>query len=138
MGSDRLKRAAIAVIWENKKFLAIKRSQIVRAPGKICFPGGGIEDGESPQQAVVRELKEELGVAIEPGELFWTSTTAWDVEISWFASRLLSTQFTINVQEVAWYQWMTMNELIGSPDLLPSNADLLTAISRGQVRLPNS
>lgn len=37
------------------------------------FPGGGIEEGETPQQAAVREAHEELGVAVELGALVTTS-----------------------------------------------------------------
>ncbi len=37
-----------------------KRSPDIIQGGEICFPGGGIEDGETPQQAIVREVSEEL------------------------------------------------------------------------------
>ena len=40
------------------------------------FPGGKIEPGESPQQALVREIREELDATIEVGELL--QTVEWD------------------------------------------------------------
>ena len=40
------------------------------------FPGGKIEAGESPQQALVREIREELDATIEVGELL--QTVEWD------------------------------------------------------------
>ena len=41
------------------------RSNTVRQPGEICFPGGRIEPGENPVDAALRETWEELGLAPE-------------------------------------------------------------------------
>ena len=45
------------------------RSQKVRQPGEVCFPGGRIEPGESVAEAAVREACEELGLAPEDIEV---------------------------------------------------------------------
>ena len=56
-----------AIIGKNNKLLICQR-----AKGKHCellweFPGGKIESGETPEEALVRECKEELDVTIKPG-----------------------------------------------------------------------
>ena len=43
------------------------RSQHVRQPGEVCFPGGRIESGETPAECAVRETCEELG--LEPADI---------------------------------------------------------------------
>lgn len=42
-----------------------RSSDIAEQPGDICFPGGSIEDGETPEEAALREAKEELLIADE-------------------------------------------------------------------------
>lgn len=53
------------VVKNDKLFLLFeKRSQTVRQPGEICFPGGMIEDGDfSSEAAAIRETSEELGIS---------------------------------------------------------------------------
>lgn len=52
-----------AVIVEDDKVAVIKRNR--NEDEYYVFPGGGIEDGESPKQATIRESFEELGVQID-------------------------------------------------------------------------
>lgn len=54
------------VTTENGVALLLEvRSDKVRQPGEICFPGGRIEAGETPADAAVRETCEELGITAE-------------------------------------------------------------------------
>ena len=63
---SRLKKikAVVAVIKRNNKFLIQKRSDQGLLAGMWEFPGGKIEKGETPNDALKREIKEELGVRI--------------------------------------------------------------------------
>ena len=58
-----MKKAVIAIIFSknNESVLAIKRCDV---PIWV-FPGGGIENGESPEQAIIRETFEETGLLVE-------------------------------------------------------------------------
>jgi 8-oxo-dGTP diphosphatase len=56
---------AWAIIEEQQKILMVKRSKHTSRPEQWCIPGGGIKSTESPQQACIRECKEEVGLDIE-------------------------------------------------------------------------
>ena len=64
-------RVVAAVIRRDDKVFATARGY-GDYKGQWEFPGGKIEPGESPQQALVREIKEELDTNIEVGELIGT------------------------------------------------------------------
>jgi len=126
----------VAVIVRDGRFLVIRRSPHVVAPGALCFPGGGIEKGETEQAALIRELDEELDIAIHPVGRIWESVTPWRVRISWWRARLpLSSEPRPNDLEVAAVYWMAIDELYEHQDLLSSNAEFLQAIRSGQIVL---
>jgi 8-oxo-dGTP diphosphatase len=58
-------QVAAGVFHSKTQFLAMQRSDSEPGSGKWEFPGGGVESNESPEEAVIRELKEELGVTSE-------------------------------------------------------------------------
>lgn len=116
------------------RLLVIRRSQHVVAPGAICFPGGGIEAGESETDALVREVREELGVTITPRKKLWQSVTPWNVDLAWWSAELDSEAWlTLNAAEVESTHWMTPEEILAATELLASNRDFLQAIVRGEV-----
>jgi len=58
-----MKRVVAALIWKNGKILICQRTRHQPMPLKWEFPGGKIEEGEQPRDALRRELDEELGIA---------------------------------------------------------------------------
>ncbi len=78
---DRGRHAVVAVIIEQSQFLVIRRSEIVRAPGLLCFPGGGIEENEDFESAIRRELSEELQLQVVVSQHIWTSVTRWGTQL---------------------------------------------------------
>jgi 8-oxo-dGTP pyrophosphatase MutT (NUDIX family) len=123
-----VRRGAVAVIVRDGRLLVIERSAHVAAPGAFCFPGGGIEQGEDEPAALVRELREELGIVVEPVARLWTCTTAWNVELHWWLAHLAAdAAIAPNLAEVAAYHWHTVAELRALPRLLSSNREFLDA-----------
>jgi 8-oxo-dGTP diphosphatase len=124
----------VAVIREDGRFLVIRRSQQVVAPGTYCFPGGGIEPGETVEMALIRELREELNVDVVPLRHIWRSVTPWHVELDWWLVRLAPGASPLPAPaEVESFHWYTGEELSALPDLLESNRRFLAALGRGEI-----
>lgn len=47
----------------------VRAAKLDRQPGEICFPGGMIEEGETPQECALRETEEETGISRENVEI---------------------------------------------------------------------
>ena len=60
------------ILLRNKKKIFATARGYGEFKGQWKFPGGKIEEGETPQQALVREIKEELETEIKVGELIDT------------------------------------------------------------------
>lgn len=130
------RRGAVAVIVCGPRLLVIRRSQAVVAPGMYCFPGGGIEGQETDEEALVRELFEELAVEVRAQRLLWRSITPWNVELSWWLTELISVAAPApNPAEVESVHWLTPDEMLRLPGLLESNRHFLDAMAQGQIDL---
>ncbi len=70
MGEKALVLVAACVLADNEgRILLAKRPEGRSLAGLWEFPGGKLEAGEAPECGLVRELREELGIAIETGDL---------------------------------------------------------------------
>tara|TARA_Y100001970_G_C14115675_1_gene793431 strand:- start:894 stop:1283 length:390 start_codon:yes stop_codon:yes gene_type:complete len=58
------------ILRKNNKILIGRRAPHEKAPGLWEFPGGKMEDNETPEECLKRELKEELGIEADIGALF--------------------------------------------------------------------
>lgn len=131
-----IRRGVVAVIREGDKLLLIRRSQWVVAPRAFCFPGGGIEPGETEQEALVRELREEIQVQAQPVRCLWRSRTPWGVELSWWLTRLQPGAAPEPVPaEVESCHWHTPAEIAELSSLLSSNHDFLAALAQQEFSL---
>jgi 8-oxo-dGTP diphosphatase len=63
-----MKRVVAALIVKNGKLLVCQRTRHQTMPLKWEFPGGKIEEGEQPRDALRRELDEELGITATVGD----------------------------------------------------------------------
>ncbi len=63
-----MKRVVAALIFKDGKILVCQRTRHQTMPLKWEFPGGKIEEGEQPRDALRRELDEELGIEAKVGD----------------------------------------------------------------------
>lgn len=126
------RKGVVAVIRQDALFLVIRRAETVSAPGAYCFPGGGIEPGESESAAVVRELQEEIGArSPRPRRCLWRSQTPRGVRLAWWLTELPEDdQLVPNPLEVAAIHWWSMHEMLACGDLLVSNRHFLDHVQR--------
>jgi len=66
---QRQRIAAYAVLTRGQEILLTQMSRLTRIPGRWTLPGGGIDHGEDPRAALVREVYEETGLHVRPGRV---------------------------------------------------------------------
>jgi 8-oxo-dGTP diphosphatase len=131
------RHGAVAIIVEDGQFLVIRRSVHVRAPNLVCFAGGTIETGESPLQAIERELLEELHLEASAQQHVWQSVTTWGTTLEWIlVERHPESIPRANEAEVAEWMWLSPTDLLRHPALLPSVPAFFSAWARADFQLP--
>ena len=121
-------RVVAAIIIQEDKVFATQRGY-GEFKGGWEFPGGKIEEGETPQEALVREIKEELNVEIEVGELL--DVVEYDypnfhLSMDCFICKIKSGELVLNEHEAA--KWLT-KETLDSVEWLPADLGLIEKIN---------
>jgi 8-oxo-dGTP pyrophosphatase MutT (NUDIX family) len=133
MDSQGPVQGVVAVIARGERWLAIRRAEHLVAGGCWCFPGGAIEAGEEPADALIREVREEVGMPITPVREIWRwRRPDGGLLLHWWLARTPDGCEPVpNAQEVAEARWLTPQALGCLEPLLESNKEFLLAYGDG-------
>lgn len=126
-------KVVAAVIRDKEKIFATARGY-GEFKGQWEFPGGKIEEGETPQEALKREIREELATEIEVGELIHTieyDYPAFHLSMDCFWCSIRSGKLTLLEAEDA--KWLTKDSL-RSVQWLPADLELIDVIERAMEK----
>jgi 8-oxo-dGTP diphosphatase len=132
-----MKVVVTAVIERSDRRLLIgQRRRGDTSPLKWEFPGGKMEEGETPEEALARELREELGATLEKCvEMARTrhkyATMPEELEIRFYAASIKESKITPNeFEQIAW----ALPRELGNYDFLTANAQLIAQLATGRLK----
>jgi 8-oxo-dGTP diphosphatase len=131
-------RTVVAAVIErrDRRLLIGQRKHDDTSPFKWEFPGGKVEPGETPEIALARELKEELGASLQRivpiGRTVHNyAATPEELEILFYAVEIGESELTPRAFEQI--EWVLPKEL-GSYDFLAANAQLVAQLATGRIK----
>jgi 8-oxo-dGTP diphosphatase len=129
-----MKRVVAALILKGDKILACQRTRHQVMPLKWEFPGGKIEDGEQPRDAMRRELEEELGIEAVVGDevarIVHEYPGGGSVELRFFDVRSYKGEIQNRIfREIRWVERSELAKL----DFLEADLTILRDLAAGKI-----
>lgn len=128
MKTIKVAAAVICDSFKTKKDIFATARGYGEFKGQWEFPGGKIEDGETPQRALVREIKEELDIIVEVGDLIATiecDYPSFHLSMDCFWCEVLEGEIRLLEAEDA--KWLNRDEL-DSVQWLPADLKIIDRI----------
>jgi len=121
---------AAALIWAGDRFLICRRPPHKARGGLWEFAGGKLEQGETPEQALVRECKEELGVTVTTGEHFMQVVHEYpDITVRLTLINAVIADGEPELLEHGAFAWITADEA-GLYEFCPADSAIIERIKK--------
>ena len=141
IGKKRTRVAAYGIVMEDQRILLCRLSpRVTHAVGHWTLPGGGVEFGEEPAQAVEREVYEETGLRVRTEEILNVSSRVVDwAEVRVHAIRIIYRTRLVGADRTLQYEvdgstdlcaWHDPSEAVGLP-LSDVSSRALEMLGRG-------
>lgn len=118
-----------AVVFDGEKVLLTRRPDDKRHPGFWEFPGGKVDPGESPEQALCREMREELDVEVRVSGIYEVVFYRYEwgpVLILAYQCELLTD--TLRDLGVAEHRWVLPREMVNF-NILPADQPIIDRLN---------
>lgn len=105
-------KCSFAMISKEDKILLVQIAPSFREAYKWNFPGGVVEENESLEEAVVREIKEETNLnCLVEKKIDSFSTTDPDNKINIFKAKYIDGQINVDLNEILDARWFSLEEV---------------------------
>lgn len=122
----------MAVVCDGPRVLMIQRAGCVPFAGFWQPLSGRIEPGESQAEAVVREAREEVGLAVRALRKVWECPAdGVDFTLHWWLAEPLGTALSPDPNEVADARWLTREEILALPQTFAGDREFFARILPG-------
>ena len=123
---------AAGVVFKGARVLLTRRGEGRHLAGLWEFPGGKLEEGEAPEQTVVRECREECGIEVEVEDILEVTYHRYperDVLLLFYRCRWVDGE--VRHREIADHRWVHPSELTGYA-LPPADEPVVQRIAQGE------
>lgn len=117
-----------ALIWQGDRFFICQRPADKQRALLWEFPGGKVEPEENHEDALIRECREELGVILSVGELYFQTEHRYpDIHIRLWLYHCAVASGTLKLLEHAAFDWITPGQ-IDRYRFCPADEDILAQL----------
>jgi len=131
-------RVTAAILVKDGKLLIGKRKPTVKLANKWELPGGKIEKKETPEDCLVRELREEFDIEVIVGEYLGSNIHHYDfgtIELMCYRTFLKSGD--LKLIDHTRIEWITPNQLSGF-DFAPADIPIVEKLINGEISLKDT
>ena len=132
---NKIVKVTAAVLEHDGKIIIAQRKSGDPLAGKWEFPGGKIEAGETPEQCLARELKEEFDIDVSIGDFLGSNIHHYDhisIELMAYRATWVSGEIIMNDHNA--YRWITVDQL-DDFEFAPADTVFVGMLRKGHVPL---
>jgi 8-oxo-dGTP diphosphatase len=128
-------KVTAAILEKDGRILIDQRNSKYHLAGKWEFPGGKIENGETPEECLARELEEEFDIDVSVGDFLGSNIQHYEhISIELMAYRTFCNETKINPKGHKNYEWVTIDEL-SQFDFAPADRPFVDRLRRGEIKI---